>query len=74
MIDVADVVMIIVAVAFLALVALVGYSVIFEVKQESCAYCHAEISDYADYICMSDGRRMHAECFLESRGGKSSVD
>jgi hypothetical protein len=30
----------------------------------SCAYCHGTITEDADYVCMTDGRRMHAECYI----------
>ena len=30
----------------------------------SCAYCHGTITEDTDYVCMTDGRRMHAECYI----------
>jgi len=30
----------------------------------SCAYCHGTIAEDVDYVCMTDGRKMHAECYL----------
>lgn len=30
----------------------------------SCAYCHGTITDDADYVCMTDGRRMHTGCYM----------
>jgi hypothetical protein len=32
----------------------------------SCAYCHGTITEGADYVCMTDGRRMHAECYMRA--------
>lgn len=32
----------------------------------NCAYCHGEITEDADYVCMTDGRRMHTGCYMRS--------
>lgn len=30
----------------------------------NCARCHGSIEESSDYVCCSDGRRYHAECYL----------
>ena len=30
----------------------------------NCAYCHGTITEDADYVCMTDGRRMHTGCYM----------
>lgn len=44
----------------------------------SCAYCGETIAEDADYVCMTDGRRMHAECYLryieEGDNGKTNSE
>lgn len=32
----------------------------------NCAYCHGTITEDADYVCMTDGRRMHTGCYMRS--------
>ena len=32
----------------------------------NCAYCHGTITDDADYVCITDGRRMHTGCYMRS--------
>lgn len=32
----------------------------------NCAYCHGTITKDADYVCMTDGRRMHTGCYMRS--------
>jgi hypothetical protein len=32
----------------------------------SCAYCHGTIAENVDYVCMADGHRMHAECYMRA--------
>lgn len=30
----------------------------------NCAWCHGSIEESSDYVCCSDGRQYHAECYL----------
>lgn len=30
----------------------------------NCAYCHGAITDDADYVCTTDGCRMHTGCYM----------
>lgn len=32
----------------------------------SCAYCRGAIAESADYVCMTDCRRMHTGCYMRS--------
>lgn len=32
----------------------------------NCAYFHGTITEDADYVCMTDGRRMHTGCYMRS--------
>lgn len=32
----------------------------------NCAYCHGTITEDADYVCMTDGARMHTGCYMRS--------
>ena len=38
-----------------------------ENKQEQlhCVYCDNEITEISDYVCCSDGRKYHVNCYLE---------
>jgi hypothetical protein len=38
-------------------------SIFFE-KENLCAYCKNTISEHADTVICTDGRRYHAECYL----------
>lgn len=44
----------------------VGVGCAIELKEESstCAYCQNTISEHADTVICTDGRRYHAECYL----------
>lgn len=33
-------------------------------KSYACAYCQSTISEHADTVICTDGRRYHAECYL----------
>lgn len=33
-------------------------------NQSVCAYCQTTISEHADTVICTDGRRYHAECYL----------
>jgi hypothetical protein len=39
---------------------------IIDNKQSDCAYCHGTINEDADYVCMTDGRKLHAECYMRA--------
>lgn len=45
-------------------VCVIAYGLTHQKFDYSCAYCHGTITDDVDYICMKDGRRMHAECYM----------
>lgn len=30
----------------------------------NCAYCHGTITEDADYVCMTNGCRMHTGCYM----------
>lgn len=32
----------------------------------NCAYCHGTITEDADYVCMTNGCRMHTGCYMRS--------
>lgn len=52
----------------LVLVVLFGIAKCFEAidsKNGKCVYCNNSISESADIVCCSDGRRYHAECYLQ---------
>lgn len=44
----------------------------------SCAYCQSTISEHADTVICTDGRRYHAECYLryieEGKNGKANSE
>ena len=56
----------------------VGVGCAIELKEESstCAYCQSTISEHADTVICTDGRRYHAECYLryieEGENGKAN--
>lgn len=37
-----------------------------------CAYCNNQISESADIVRCSDGRRFHAECYLQYLRGEAN--
>lgn len=45
-------------------------------ENSACAYCQNTISEHADTVICTDGRRYHAECYLryieEKQDGKQS--
>jgi hypothetical protein len=47
-------------------------------KENLCAYCNSGITDTADVVCCSDGRKYHAECYLryieEGENGKTNSE
>jgi hypothetical protein len=47
-------------------VGVMVYGLTHQKSDYSCAYCHGTINEDADYVCMTDGRRMHAECYMMS--------
>lgn len=32
----------------------------------NCAYCHGTITEDSDYVCMTNGCRMHTGCYMRS--------
>ena len=44
----------------------------------NCAYCQNTISEHADTVICTDGRRYHAECYMryieEGENGKASSE
>lgn len=67
MVDVFDVVMVILAITLAVFICFICVFAVIDDNQSRCAYCCSEISDSADYICMTDGRRFHAECYMRER-------
>lgn len=39
---------------------------IIDNKQSVCAYCHNTISENADIVILTDGRKIHAECYMRA--------
>jgi hypothetical protein len=49
------------------IIVLASVKIYGEIKGATkCAYCHGTITDDADYVCMTDGRRMHTGCYMRS--------
>lgn len=47
-------------------VGVMVYGLTHQKSDYSCAYCHGTIAEDGDYVCMTDGRRMHAECYMRA--------
>lgn len=51
----------------LLIIVVAGVKVYGEITgSTNCAYCHGVITEDADYVCMTDGRRMHTGCYMRS--------
>ena len=59
-------------IAFVAILALCVFGTIaavkYGVKTEDvlCCYCHSGFTSESDIVVMTDGRRAHAECYLDN--------
>lgn len=42
----------------------VGIGIAVKEENPACAYCQNTISEHADTVICTDGRRYHAECYL----------
>lgn len=66
----------IIGIILLVLAAGVGIGIAVREENSSCAYCQNTISEHADTVICTDGRRYHAECYLryieEKQDGKQS--
>lgn len=47
-------------------VGIMVYGLTHQKFDYSCAYCRGTIAEDVDYVCMTDGRRMHAECYMRA--------
>lgn len=54
----------------------VGIGIAVKEEEPACAYCQNTISEHADTVICTDGRRYHAECYLrcieEKQDGKQN--
>jgi len=49
----------------LLIIVLASVKIYGEIKcSTNCAYCHGTITEDADYVCMTDCRRMHTGCYM----------
>ena len=57
-----------IASAIISFIIIVAIANIYgEIKgSTNCAYCHGTITEDSDYVCMTDGRRMHTGCYMRS--------
>lgn len=54
----------IIGIILLFLAVGVGCAIALKEESPACAYCQTTISEYADTVICTDGRRYHAECYL----------
>lgn len=47
-------------------VGVMVYGLTHQKLNYSCAYCRGTIAKDIDYVCMADGHRMHAECYMRA--------
>lgn len=66
----------VIGIILIFLVGGVGIAIAVREENSACAYCQSTISDHADTVICTDGRRYHAECYLryieEKQDGKQS--
>lgn len=66
----------IIGIILLFLAVGVGSAIALKEESSACAYCQNAISEHADTVICTDGRRYHAECYLryieEKQDGKQS--
>lgn len=49
----------------LLIIVLASVKIYGEIKcATNCAYCHGTITEDTDYVCMTDGGRMHTGCYM----------
>lgn len=49
------------------IIAIASVKIYGEIKgATNCAYCHGTITEDADYVCMTNGCRMHTGCYMRS--------
>lgn len=54
----------IIGIILLFLAVGVGCAIALKEESSACAYCQNTISEHADTVICTDGRRYHAECYL----------
>ena len=57
--------MLIIGIILLFLAVGVGCAIALEEESSTCAYCQSTISEHADMVICTDGRRYHAECYIQ---------
>lgn len=66
----------VIGIILIFLVGGVGIAIAVREENSACAYCQSTISEHADTVICTDGRRYHAECYLryieEKQDGKQS--
>lgn len=55
---------VIIGIILLFLAVGVGSAIALKEESNACAYCQNTISEHADTVICTDGRRYHAECYL----------
>ena len=67
---------VIIGIILIFFVAGVGIGIAVGEENSACAYCQSTISEHADTVICTDGRRYHAECYLryieEGENGKAN--
>lgn len=59
-----DFIMIIACITLLVCICAAAIKFCLDSNQSACAYCQNPISEHADTVICTDGRRYHAECYL----------
>lgn len=54
----------IIGIILLFLAVGVGSAIALKEESSTCAYCQNPISEHADTVICTDGRRYHAECYI----------
>lgn len=69
---------VIIGIILIFFVAGVGIGIAVKEENPACAYCQNPISEHADTVICTDGRRYHAECYLryieEGKNGKANSE
>lgn len=68
----------IIGIILIFLAGSVGSAIALKEESSTCAYCQNTISEHADTVICTDGRRYHAECYLryieEGENGKANSE
>lgn len=54
----------VIGIILIFLVGGVGIAIAVREENSACTYCQNTISEHADTVICTDGRRYHAECYL----------